>query len=48
MQKIFLIDVSDIKNKGIDILKSVTEQGMTIQHCVYIPDYKQLLIIAYK
>lgn len=48
MQKIFLIDVSDIKTKGIEILKSILDNGMTIQHCVYIPDYKQLLIIAYK
>jgi hypothetical protein len=48
MQQVIFIDVSDVKAKGIDILKTLIDSGKTIQFCVYIPDYKQLLIITSK
>jgi hypothetical protein len=48
MQKAILLDLSEIKTKGIDILKTAIDTGWTIQICVFIPDYKQLLVIAYK
>lgn len=48
MQKIFFVDVSDVKMKGVELMKTLIDNGFTIQHVVYIPDYKQLLIIAYK